>query len=593
MILSKPLIVRKTDIDIHESIMSLMSFVNLIKTTILKFRSDIKDKYNKYLTTYFENPTRANPRGRDDTRLNKTTNHEYSSNLFPFFRKITGIYDATMKSLFNFLKAFDYDIAKVTDIASKIKALRTQYENLTKKFAKHQGHSKLNQLHQLNEKFESVILNHNKLVSVYNAVIVEFIVLKKNLTSGLLLFTSMTGKKFAFSIDDELAEFQRLIDIDLSANSTNRANVHETFTSKFKKDLQQISNSSTLMPVTQLQMWKDTSGFFQQKMLESGREQAAPSPRLKPEPNVGTGPVKFSRINKQKSFKPRFISNILPEDLRFDNVFGNEMKHIDEISELIKLAAKKWMEVDVDTAILWENKHYKKFFCTQFYSKSTSSDISNIKSMYKKLQARMREIEFQVVKDKDDVGDLLDCILDLDASIEEVRDLKLEYLQGNLKIYGMLNSYFYFFKSQLISKPEEIERLIGGIEKLQDSVKDVDLYSVLNYFGERLLHLLNNAITQIKGRNEPINDSEELFVKFHQEDIYLALRNIVQVKDKTIRGTLKFFEQDYDRRPFERFLLIVEGDVNRYNLKEVTQTYHARLNYFNDIYLESKFCNIE
>lgn len=613
MTLSKPSIVRKTDIDIHESIMSLISFVNLIKTTIRKFRSDIKDKYNKYLNTYFENPTGAKSRDRDHTGLNRTTNHEYSSNLFPSFRKITRIYDATMKSLFNFSKAFEYDTAKVTDIASKVNPLRTEYDILAKKFADHQDHLELNQLHQLNERFESVILNHNKLVSAYNAVIVEFIVLKENLSSGLLLFTSLTGKKFAFSIDDELAEFQRLIDMDLSANSTNRAHVYETFTSKFKKDLQHISNSSTLMPVTQLQMWKDTSGPFQQKVLESGREQAASSPRQKPEPNVGTDPVQFPRINdKQKFFKPaniynkgndprvpflsipRFISNILPEDLRFDNVFSNEIKPIDEISELLKIAAKKWIEIDVDTAMSWENKHYKKFLCTQSYSRSTTTtDISNIESMFKNLQSRMREIEFEVVKGKDNVGDLLDCILDLNASIEEVRALKLEYLQGNLRIYGMLNSYFQFFKSQLINKPEEIERLIGGIEKLKVSVKDVDLYSVLNYFGERLLHLLNNAITEIKGRNEPINDLEELFVKLYQQDINLALKNIVHVKDRIIRGILKLFEQDNAKKPFERFLLIIEDDVSRYNLKEVTQTYDAKLNHFNDTYLESKFCNIE
>ncbi|KAH0555443.1 hypothetical protein KQX54_018965 [Cotesia glomerata] len=372
-----------------------------------------------------------------------------------------------MKSLYNFSKAFDYDIAKVTVIASK------------RDFGSQQA---------------------------YNAVIVEFIKLKENLSSGLLLFPSLTGKKFAFSIDDELAEFQRLIDMDLSANSTNRANVYQRFTSKSKKDLQHISNSSTLMPVTQLQMWKDTPGPFQQKLLGSGREQAAPSPRQIPETNVGTDPVEFSSINDNQKFFdsanaynkkddrrvpvlsiPKFISNILPEDLRFDYVFSNEMKPIDEISELLKLAAKKWIEIDVG------------------------------------LQARMREIEFEVVKNKDNVGDLLDCILDLDASIEEVRALKLEYLQGNLKIYLILNSYFYFFKSQFINKPEEIERLIGGIEKLKDSVKDIDLYSVLNYFRERLLHLLNNAITEIKGRNEPINDLEELFVKMYQQDISLII----------------------------------------------------------------------
>ncbi|KAG6558396.1 conserved uncharacterized protein 35a-like protein-5 [Microplitis demolitor] len=254
---------RYNAVDIHESIELLISFTDSIKAKIHEFRTQFKETYKQYLNS-IENPqsqTRNHSTlgGRGETNiepgnqfgtLSKSRNESGQKVQYPSFHKVAKIYDTTMKSLSDFMTIFIADSRDLYSIAIQISSLKQEYDNLLNRNYDRRDDLEANQLYQINKRIENIIENHNKLVINYNAGIEHFKALKHNLSNGILVYESSTGKNFVLSRDDELEEFRRLVETDEVLKK--RSSIYATFASRFKSDLQYSADSTVLMPVRPL-----------------------------------------------------------------------------------------------------------------------------------------------------------------------------------------------------------------------------------------------------------------------------------------------------------------------------------------------------
>ncbi|KAG6558373.1 conserved uncharacterized protein 35a-like protein-13 [Microplitis demolitor] len=246
---------RVNGVDIHESIETLIPFTDSIKVKIQEFRTQFKETYKQYLNL-IENP-QSRSRNQSSIRsgnqiatLAKSRNEFGRKVQYPSFHKVSRIYDTTMKSLGDFMTTFTEDSRDLYSIAIKISSLQQEFDNLVTRYYDRKDDLEVNQLYQINKKIDSIIENHNKLVITYNAGIEHFNALRHNLSNGILIYESTTGKNFVLSRDDDLEEFRRLVEIDEVLQK--RSTIYATFASRFKDDLQHSADSTVLMPVRPL-----------------------------------------------------------------------------------------------------------------------------------------------------------------------------------------------------------------------------------------------------------------------------------------------------------------------------------------------------
>ncbi|XP_057341244.1 uncharacterized protein LOC130678191 [Microplitis mediator] len=247
---------RRTDgVDIHESIETLIPFTKIIKKQIQEFRKEFKKTYEQYLK-FIENPQsriqhQSSVQSENQSATPPTSKNEFGRKVrYSSFHKVGKIYDTTIKSLGDFMTTFTEDYRNLYSIAIKISSLKQEFKNLVTRYENRTDDLEVNQLYQINKKIDSIIEHHNKLVITYNAGIDHFIALQHNLSNGILVYESTTGKNFVLSKDNDLEEFKRLVETD--EISQKRSPIYASFASRFKGDLQNSADKTVLMPVKPL-----------------------------------------------------------------------------------------------------------------------------------------------------------------------------------------------------------------------------------------------------------------------------------------------------------------------------------------------------
>ncbi|XP_057341236.1 uncharacterized protein LOC130678185 [Microplitis mediator] len=246
---------RADGVDIHESIETLIPFTKIIKEQIQEFRKEFKETYEQYLKFIKIPQSRIQQQSSVQSENQSATPPESKNEFgrkvqYSSFHKVGKIYDTTIKSLGDFMTTFTEDSRNLYSIAIKISSLKQEFNNLVTRYENRTDDLEVNQLYQINKKIDSIIEHHNKLVITYNAEIDHFIALQHNLSNGILVYESTTGKNFVLSKDDDLEEFKRLVETD--EISQKRSPIYASFASRFKDDLQNSADKTVLMPVKPL-----------------------------------------------------------------------------------------------------------------------------------------------------------------------------------------------------------------------------------------------------------------------------------------------------------------------------------------------------
>ncbi|XP_057335003.1 titin-like [Microplitis mediator] len=226
--------IKKTSVTIHDSITSLMNFMNDLQIYVDDYRNDIKKDYKKYLS-----------------KLPK----DMSESLHDQYERIDMLYNKFNKLLNKFSVAIAEDYTDILTVGTEINGLRQKYQvmvaelnNFITSQYKDGNYSK-NVKNKIKE-FEKVVRKHNKLVVTYNNQIERLNTFNEHLKMNVIMYTSNHKRKYVIPVDDYAEEFESLIGDD---TYKARGQVISRYLKEMVGKLNNASPGFPLIPIAKLE----------------------------------------------------------------------------------------------------------------------------------------------------------------------------------------------------------------------------------------------------------------------------------------------------------------------------------------------------
>ncbi|XP_057341246.1 uncharacterized protein LOC130678193 [Microplitis mediator] len=224
-------------VNVFEKVDSFVFFMDSLKEQLKSIRRQFKILYYNYLMKLEQS--------QEDDK-------------FKSFDEVDEIYKKVNKKFYNFMKVFVKDYADVLDAAIEIGTLEYKYYNLIRENITSVGNLDSNQLYNFKNQIDIINNRYNTLSDFYNQQVINFWdILMHYLQRNILLYTSISGKKFVLKIDDKLSQLKRLIGTD--GIGSKLRDIYNNFNLTLRSDIPRLIEASNILPITPLTPLGDAS----------------------------------------------------------------------------------------------------------------------------------------------------------------------------------------------------------------------------------------------------------------------------------------------------------------------------------------------